>query len=108
MADQRLDAAQVGAAAEQMRRARGPQRMRREPDTDASTVILDPRAQARNAETRAIAREEERRTVAGSLTCPLTTTGPPPCCETSRFSASYVEVVTASSICSESRLPARS
>ena len=65
MAEQRLDVAQVGAAAEQMRRAGVAQRVWREADPEASPVGLDPRAQARGAEARAVAREKERGVAAG-------------------------------------------
>jgi hypothetical protein len=60
VAEQRLDVAQIGAAAEQMRRARVPERMRREPETETAPVVCDARSQACRAEACPIAREQER------------------------------------------------
>lgn len=65
MAEQCLDMPQIGAAAQQMRRAGVAQRVGREPDTDASTVIVDAYAEACGAEARTVAREEGRRVEAG-------------------------------------------
>jgi hypothetical protein len=42
-------------------------------------------------------------TVAGSFTVPATCNTPPPACVCSLFSASYVQAVTPSSICSDDR-----
>ncbi len=65
MAEQRLDVTQIGAAAEQMRRARVPQRMWSEPHTDPAAVVLDACAEARRTEAGAIAGKEERRVETG-------------------------------------------
>lgn len=59
MAEQRLDVPQIGAAAQQMRRAGVAQRVWREPDADASTVIMDACAEACGAQAHTIARQEE-------------------------------------------------
>ena len=61
MAEQRLDMAQIGAAAQQMRRAGVPQRVRRESHAQATARELDTRAETDRAEPRAGASEEERR-----------------------------------------------
>jgi hypothetical protein len=60
MAEQCLDVMQIGAAAQQMRRAGVSQRVRDEPDADAMAVVPDTCAQACGTETGTIAREEER------------------------------------------------
>ena len=46
MPEERLDVTQIGTTAEEMRRARVPERVRCEPDADAATVIVDACAQA--------------------------------------------------------------
>jgi hypothetical protein len=61
MAEQRLDVTQIGTIAQQMRRARVSQRVRREPGAEATAVILDARAETCGAQARAVAREEECR-----------------------------------------------
>ena len=55
MAEQRLDVPQIGAAAQQMRRAGVPQRVRRQPEAEAATVVFDARPQACSAEAFAVA-----------------------------------------------------
>ncbi len=58
MPEQRLDVAQVGTAAQQVRRAGVSQPVRCELHADAT--VLNPRPEARGAEAGAVAREEER------------------------------------------------
>ena len=61
MAEQRLDVTQIGTAAQQMRRAGVPQRVRREPQAEATAVVLEAHPQAHRGEPTPMTRDEERR-----------------------------------------------
>lgn len=60
MAEQRLDVAEIGAAAQQMRRAGVPQRVRREVQAETTAIVLEAHAETHGGEPTSMAREEER------------------------------------------------